>query len=605
MALPVVITAFAFEEDQQSREGHLDYLIEEKIKIIEILNKKNEQIHHIDIINPTPDKIIQTIEDNKRNLCIFHFSGHANQEYLKTHQFNTRGEGIAGIMEECYALKLVILNGCNTNGQVPFFIKNQVPCIIGTSAKIGDITAKNFAVSFYNNFFEKCDSLEKSFEDAIIVANTTMDIEEIKVVRSLGEDPTNQNKTQEWILSSTVEMLNLHSENLDETSAYQPNKKIFELLKKLKTDVEFENEAIKVSSLTDEQLLENHREKFLNLFPLPIANRLQKLVYRLRPDEEANTIAMPFKKRVTQIMLTFQTITELSSAIILAQLWDALEFTENKATLSDDFKSGATELLQDLFDSTNKLPLFQQVLSWFSEKQPILKFNNCKDINNYFLNRIRNNKPKLEESALFFKEISSKLKSKAFSEREARIICNTAENHLCEWLDFSLILCRYKLLSIQNINLLQYRDEKKLKYDCKVFSFAGISQNPYNIDVLDYAAENSVILIDRDAFSNKNLKNYLNLSPFLIDSFAIDDKKAISGLYYPINLDKTNKGFQYKNITSLTDKEEGKVYYINGKKKDLIIENSSKIPDGTEEISSENVYRILENQINYFGTLFK
>jgi WD40 repeat protein len=101
----------------------------------------------------TLDRIYNVFQDHRDRIALFHFGGHADRDRLLLESaFKPRpayAEGLATLLGQQRGLKLVLLNGCSTRGQVKQLLDAGVPAVISAGGPIDDEMATEFAVAFY------------------------------------------------------------------------------------------------------------------------------------------------------------------------------------------------------------------------------------------------------------------------------------------------------------------------------------------------------------------------------------------------------------------------------------------------------------------------
>ncbi len=148
---PVVLLAFA--NDQGS---YLENLVRERKAIAEGLQQFEDQRYLRVHVEPNAgiDDLFALFGRFANQLAIFHYGGHANGSALRLEANGGANEtahagGLAQILGQLRALKLVFLNGCATRDQVKRLLEAGVPAVIATSAKIDDSAASSFAAQLY------------------------------------------------------------------------------------------------------------------------------------------------------------------------------------------------------------------------------------------------------------------------------------------------------------------------------------------------------------------------------------------------------------------------------------------------------------------------
>ncbi|MDX2071719.1 MAG: tetratricopeptide repeat protein [Haliscomenobacter sp.] len=122
-------------------------------------------LRHVPLSSAKSGQLVSTLTQCQQELLIFHFGGHADGEQL---QFRDAGGQVAGLAENLSLhpqLKLVFLNGCNTQAQAVQYLDAGVPAVIATTCSIADGQAMQFAKVFYTAL-TKGHTLEEAFSRA-------------------------------------------------------------------------------------------------------------------------------------------------------------------------------------------------------------------------------------------------------------------------------------------------------------------------------------------------------------------------------------------------------------------------------------------------------
>lgn len=142
--LPVILTAFANSYDAE----YLAHLEQEHDRLQQILAPLT-YLRHVPLSSAKTGQLVSTLTQYQQELLIFHFGGHADGEQLR---FRDAGGQVAGLVEQFGLhpqLKLLFLNGCNTQGQVRQYLETSIPAVIATTCSVEDGQARLFAELFY------------------------------------------------------------------------------------------------------------------------------------------------------------------------------------------------------------------------------------------------------------------------------------------------------------------------------------------------------------------------------------------------------------------------------------------------------------------------
>ncbi len=158
-----------------SREAPLPTLQAEDEQVYSILSRRSGQGHfaiHRDSY-ASVDSIIEYLELYREELFCFAFSGHAGRDQLLLNDASAQSAGIAGLLSRCPRLRLVLLNGCSTAGQVSRLLElPSQPVVIATKAPVGDEAAARFAISFFRVLGEQHGTVGEAFEAGLHAART-------------------------------------------------------------------------------------------------------------------------------------------------------------------------------------------------------------------------------------------------------------------------------------------------------------------------------------------------------------------------------------------------------------------------------------------------
>ncbi len=163
-AMKLLFFAYANKDDDR-----LEFLLEEYLQVDNILNKRGYVDVHFTMKSypfATTDYISSFLIQNKENLFLFHFSGHAGLNRLELEDSSAQAEGIAQLLKACPHLKLVVLNGCSTADQVELLLEAGIPVVIATYAPVHDQSAYCFARGFYQAL-EQGGTIEEAFESGL------------------------------------------------------------------------------------------------------------------------------------------------------------------------------------------------------------------------------------------------------------------------------------------------------------------------------------------------------------------------------------------------------------------------------------------------------
>ncbi|MVM39367.1 hypothetical protein GO730_20310 [Spirosoma sp. HMF3257] len=167
--MPTLLLAFANSDIPAER---LDTLTAEYEGVSSALRDRAGQQDFIIVSNPIAKKVSFTedLRVHEQDICLFLFSGHAGRDRLHFEDGPGFASGIGELLKKSKNLKVVILNGCSTVGQVNLLIKLGIPIVIATSSPVGDETATKFSIALFRELSQQKVSIREAFERAISAA---------------------------------------------------------------------------------------------------------------------------------------------------------------------------------------------------------------------------------------------------------------------------------------------------------------------------------------------------------------------------------------------------------------------------------------------------
>lgn len=489
--------------------------------------------------NANRDRIIKNIRAYQNDISLFLFSGHAGPDQLSLTDGEADSDGIAGLLGKCKSLGLVILNGCSTAGQVKSLLDSSIPVVIATSAPVGDQKAAKFSISFFREL-SKGISIREAFNHSLEETRVYGQIQNVEISsRGLvtGDEksdqplwgiyytPGNEERLDSWRLPI----------NATEANTADLNKEIKKALVAIARKYDI---SPSVNSVL-ERLPFTINEPIRNLFAI-----------KAETQEDTRFYDTPSWERFQMIMYAYRSLINLTTYVLLAELWDEGLKGTTTSTLPDDCrkpiestffaeKKGDTQL--------SNLALLRQLGEALKQKQ---------------------SPPFLTEINGLFEDMEKEILKKALEDLEARLIDQTdlkdslqteaAILRLC--LDteksFSIVLfafrfmVNYSLTSVKDIELLKYRYLKSQSYVHQVvpltigYMVSKSSDNQYSSAL---PLDTTSIIIHRH---NENLPQFsLNLSPFLIDKNALI-KSHKADLHYLLYFSAQQQVFCYRRANS-------------------------------------------------------
>ncbi len=620
MPVPLLYFTFANQAD-----NHLPLLREELDQIKDIL-RPAESRGFIRVEREESTRtadIIKTLAAFPDQIAVFHYSGHAGHHLLELEDGPAQSGGLAKLLGGQKNLVLVFLNGCSTKGQVEQLLKAGVKAVIATSVPIQDDKASLFATAFYRALSNKR-GISRAFQFAAASLETARSgIPEPQIFRgfdlSAGEPEeilpwglyipaAHFDETANWSLpyyreiglpADMISYINqrLHLNKyivlvLDEMCRY--NKDIYSQMVEIREG----NEEKKDSSTYLDLVIQN--------FPWVIGAQLQLLRQHNKADSG----------RLEQLLSVYVSLAMTLYYILLSDCWD--EKRELRFPVGNGFNK-------------NLLPGKENIreFDFFATMLDIYRLMTEMDASFFmpetvrFCQQLEDKNTHAAKAWAFFEKLKKNFEQAANQDIEK--LCLSAEQALAILLKEAAFLADYKMLTVRNISI-DYPRHAKEVYELKLGALNAIVSTSLSLyeDVdkrrkSSYANCNSVIL----APSEKDMRQTLNLSPFIIDKNAFLNNDHIDaffftyedqGRYYYLT---TNHGFfqaldneKGTDIidTSLTmaDFEEGANITRNSGGGDSFgFEDAFGLPGATPALKdSPKAFALLETQFEQLKTDF-
>lgn len=536
-----------------SQQDPLPTLQEEDGRVYQMLARREAERHfrlHRDSFTTIP-KILEYLALFQDDIAVFHYSGHAGRNQLLLDDAAANAAGIAQLLGRCPNLKLAVLNGCSTKGQVQVLLEAGVPAVIATSAPVGDRTATQFAIAFYQSMADSHRSIGDAFQDALASAQTQSG-QALKAERARGFGlQTDERQAEEplWGLYYREESgleWKLPLAAYAPPVAYIPNERLIEKL--LEALAPYDEEVRKIKEQEDmgvERSAGEKKKAILKCLPHPVSQQLRKLMSKEKGMEDHVFYDKAGPDRLRQIAHTYSTMIELLAFILLADLWQALEKKAGELQLQSSALSTLLAFVARQPEEKNPfdfLPLIRSIrqimeqngLPFFMEEFPAVsqRFN----ADTAFAAACR-----------FLEALRQRLADKAgLSEAEAFQLCPTAEEKLAAVFGQLGFLAAYSLTSVRQINVLKYRYPPSPQFNHKLIhlaqEFMELEERP---EVMDTFMDAASVLLQRkegDAY------RFLNLSPFVIDESAFDEKAELAKLFFFERYEKALDAQRYRHV---------------------------------------------------------
>ena len=153
------IIFLAFADEQQNSLPALQAEFESLRDLLRPLDAR-EYIKMVPQGACTREQFTANLNHYQGQLSIVHFSGHASGQAVALADGEAFAKGLAQLLGQEPQLKLLVLNGCATRGQVEQALAAGVPLVIATSTPIADEQASCFSIAFYRALVNKRTILE-------------------------------------------------------------------------------------------------------------------------------------------------------------------------------------------------------------------------------------------------------------------------------------------------------------------------------------------------------------------------------------------------------------------------------------------------------------
>lgn len=541
-----------------SSESPLPTLQTEDDGLYATLSPRALQLHYLihRDSHATRDSIARALLLYRDYVTIFHYSGHAGRNELVTVGGEAQSEGVAQLLAQCRQLKLVVLNGCSTGGQVRRLLELGVPAVVATSAPVEDNKATIFSKRLYEALAQQY-TLREAFDFAkgeVLMQARDLVFEE---TRSIGfansPDPapcwglfTRDDKT--WALDQKLPEQTL----VPRPQNYEPNVRLEAALwEALQTESRAVKAFLEGKEENGEEVSRSEiRMQILNNMPAPVAEHLRKLLVPVTEENHGEGYDKISLLRLQQIARTYEFTLRLITYTLLAQLWEALLDPQKAPVLSPEDRGYLHRFLrlsvamQEQYDYVDLIRRIRQLL----ETNQVA----------YFVEELPRLRQLLEEDetfrgAIFFLELlRGKLRDNNVHPFEITELCIRAEESLAEIFSQFGFLARYVLTSVQNIDVIKFRHERTSVFLHHVVLLRNLLGKLDRTELrLPNYTDNRSVLLRR---IGKNTEGFLNLSPFVIDANAFEDNTDVSKIFFYNNYDPGSDAYAFCFVNKPNDR---------------------------------------------------
>ena len=546
----------AFANHQNER---LDNLTREDREINEILSSRiqKQQLTVLRDSYTSIETMTGHLSRFRNDLRLFHYGGHAGSEVLILDQEKARSEGLAQLLGSCKSLQLVFLNGCSTKNQVKGLLDLGIPVVIATRCAIEDTSATQFAIEFYRAMDQR-QSIRESFQTAKAKLLTSQEksIEFYDDLPVWGETADEDIPWGLYTSKDAAEALNWkfpetsQNEIVIKSGSDRPNvtastvndvlvQVLVQELSKYSKKLQLLKMMAEDEETRDDVDIREFRGAIVDALPAPVAEQIRKL-FAATPETQNTGIDSISMERLRQLIITYDSITLLIAYTLLSQLWD-IKFQNPDLKIPDS----TIQELNTFFSlddqslrSYDHARLIEELLLFFDQNQI-----------NYFIDELKTLKVAFAQKGTFYDshQYLMAMKKRVFQNDppigpdEIENICLETESHLANIFQHDGFFAKYKMTTIKNIDLIKRRNRKP-KYKHYLVNLDNVTQG--FIDANDefevFTDSRSVIFLK----SKKDIQEYLNLTPFLIDENAYTGD-AKTKLYYFNCIKKGSNSLSY------------------------------------------------------------
>ena len=520
MSRPIVFLSFA-----NAQEKHLPLLDKERQAIVEFLRPLEDRDYFSVRHEPsvTRDILSTYLSEYRDRIILFHYAGHAESDKLVAADGSAYAEGLAALLGKMPNLQLVFLNGCSTQGQVEQLLKAGVKAVIGTSVPVRDDLAMEFSIGFYQAL-----ATGQSISDAYLAARgRTLLIRNTVQIPERGIKLRDiQDATLPWGLfekedDGIVEWKLPSRPPAPATSSTLPigdinealRQKMFQVLAPYESYLRFSWEQEQSGDKQSPRIIQ---QQIIDALPVPLGQEVRRIFSTSEYSVE----------RISLFVKTYRCLLQLLTYSLLAQLWDLL-FAKPDHPLDVDLKTTLRRfLITDDEDRTfdDYVGIIRTLRLHFTTAGVSIFIDELSELSNRF-----NTLPEMQKAHKTLESLRLRLKNNPdIAQSELAALNKSAEESLGVMFQELGIVCRYKFVTVKDIDLIKRRHTKA------EYRIQKVNLDRLTAGLMDelrteqsFTDNHAVILLK----SAKNFEDYLNLSPFLIDEHALIEKMQKSKLF--------------------------------------------------------------------------
>ncbi|WP_149243056.1 hypothetical protein [Dyadobacter sp. 32] len=481
----------------------------------------------------TRDDIIKDIRANQNDISLFLFSGHAGRDRIILTDGGAPSDALADSLGNCPNLKLVILNGCSTEGQVKALLNKNIPIVIATSSPVNDEKATKFSIAFFREMAIDR-TINEAFEIAVDESNWYGSKQEAEnLARGLVLERNDDDKPMWGIYYSQPEgEIFMNTFRLPRLAANNDGDGINDEL------------ADALLGISEKYKVDPSKEKMLALLPYLISEPIRKLLTK----KEGNGVFYdsPSKERFKMLLFAYRAIINLATYTLLATLWDEALKKGNKSRITGEGqKRFATSFFKESqnINPQSNLELLKLLLQVMKEA----------DLSCFIVEMdVLLDKLNEKETRKALDVLESKIAKESENSGAPDLLnqCLETERSLARILfDFGFMI-QYSLTSVPNIEFLKNQRLKSQLYRHRFLTLRNQGDALRKDDeqfLNNSSLDNSSIIIHRH--NDRSTERNLNLSPFLVDKNALDNAGK-PDLHFLVHFSELKNTFYYCPATS-------------------------------------------------------
>jgi CHAT domain len=574
-------------------------------EIQRILNSSLRKNYDIVLLpHATTDDIIDELNVPNRSVEIIHFAGHSDSEHVLFSDTDAKAGALALKLKETQSVRLVFINGCQSQNQVQYFHESGIPFVIATARPINDYEAYWLATQFYNYL-----ALGRMLRSAFDAVYNDADFQNKHLPfggeRGIVRKKDIQDNTKTWGLyilnddNSLDYSLPFRARLVANTEGVNHEVFLDNLIFALE---ELESPSIKEIKQIAKNLkrgdvpFNTKRNALLNALPFTLGIRIGKLFFN--PEEKASEY---YEALLFNYGFLFETLLHHAAAILMAQIWQHKNTALN--TPPKDLQS-IKEFWQinRLQESPHHYAhLIVQLIEWSEQADiPIpIKDNDIVELKNYL------NSSDFRGTCAFFFQQNKYIHQKIrLTVPEFTENCAIAQDKLIQTFQYLKWLAAYEMASIMGVNVTNFRHVKR-EFGNVVSRLMGTHVSPTPLYSETKMLENKSILLYKTESGTADdlleVENPTTLFPFIIDRNAFTNKsKDIVDLYLFIGYFKADNDKTLYHYVSIEDPKKVWRFDENEKHTSLL-----HIGETAKDADEENHLKVNMAEFKLYLTEFK